>query len=144
MSSYPGKLRSWMTQALTIGSLALFPAVLTFRFGHSSIEAWLDDEPARVSFAVVSRWDRVLWIDARSAPQYSRDHLEGALLLNEDRWEELLPVILEAWAPGRRIVVYCNPGRCDASHSVARRLRKELGTKDVYVLAEGWGAWALK
>jgi rhodanese-related sulfurtransferase len=83
----------------------------------------------------------VLWVDARSDDEYAHDHVPGALSLNEDRWNELLPQFLAAWSPGKKIVVYCSSQGCNASREVARRLRNEAQLQDVFVLTGGWEEW---
>ena len=67
--------------------------------------------------------------------------MEGAILLNEEHWEELIPAFLDAWDPEKTIVVYCDGGKCDASRAIATRLRDELKLESVYVLQGGWTAW---
>ena len=96
-------------------------------------ELWLAD--------ALSDAPPVLWVDARSAEEYAQAHIPGAVLLNEDAWDALLPEFLAAWAPDRRTVVYCGSEQCQASASVAERLRGEVGLDEVYVLKEGWEAW---
>ncbi|MDR2513285.1 MAG: rhodanese-like domain-containing protein [Puniceicoccales bacterium] len=82
-----------------------------------------------------------LWIDARGEGDFSRGHVPGALLLNEDNWSQAIVGVLEAWSPGRPIVVYCGSSKCSASHAVARRLRgEEYQLEPVHVLRGGWDA----
>lgn len=83
---------------------------------------------------------QVLWVDARSAKDYEAEHIEGAVLLNEDRWNDLLSEVVRRWHPERRTIVYCGSGGCQASHHVAERLR-ESGLTNVWVLKGGWHAW---
>ena len=91
--------------------------------------------------------ENVLWIDARPEDHFEREHVPGALLLNEDRWNELLPQVLGTWSPEKRVIVYCDTDGCGASREVAHRLREEAGLKDnegknsVFVLKGGWKAW---
>jgi len=33
--------------------------------------------------------DSTIWIDARPDDEFARDHVPGAISLNEDRWNEL-------------------------------------------------------
>jgi len=80
----------------------------------------------------------VLWVDARAEDDFNRGRLDGAVLLNEERWEELLVGFLDAWPADSPIVVYCSSESCLRSHSVADRLRDELGMSDVFVLKGGW------
>jgi rhodanese-related sulfurtransferase len=88
--------------------------------------------------------DTAIWVDARPDDEFANDHVPGAISLNEDRWNELLPQFLAVWAPGKKIIVYCSSLSCNASREVARRLRKEAQLSDVFVLEGGWEAWLKK
>ncbi len=83
----------------------------------------------------------VLWVDARPAAEFDRGHIPGAVPLNEDEWETLLPGFLGVWEPGYRTVVYCGSAECQASAAVAGRLRDEVGLGEVFVLKGGWEVW---
>ena len=85
--------------------------------------------------------ENVIWVDARPDEKFARDHVPGALSLNEDRWNELLPQFLAGWSPGKRVVVYCSAESCDLAREVAERLRTEVQISDVFVLEGGWEAW---
>ena len=65
----------------------------------------------------------------------------GAVSLNEDRWNELLPQFLATWSPDKKVVVYCSTQNCNASREVAKRLRDEAQLKNVFVLQGGWEEW---
>src|SRR4029450_8726922 len=98
-----------------------------------------------VSVDQVREWgDSAIWIDARPDDEFARDHVPGAISLNEDHWNELLPQFLAAWSPGKKVVVYCSAQSCDLAREVAERLRKEAQLPDVFVLAGGWEAWGKK
>ena len=107
---------------------------------------WKKEEPlleGEVRLGTVQMWgDKVLWVDARTQQQYDEAHIPGAVLLNEDDWDNLVPEFLNAWEPEKAIVVYCDSATCDASHSVRKRLVEELQISGVYVLKGGWTAWA--
>ena len=79
-----------------------------------------------------------LWIDARSRADYEAGHVDGALLLNEESWIELLIPVIERWQPGTPVVVYCDSHRCQASRKVAERLRTEAGIDNARVLRGEW------
>jgi len=79
-----------------------------------------------------------LWIDARSRADYEAGHVEGALLLNEDAWGELLIPVVERWQPGMAVIVYCDSHGCQASRKVAGRLRAEAGVDTAKVLRGEW------
>jgi len=85
--------------------------------------------------------DNVTWVDARPAEEFEHDHIPGAILLNEDNWNELLPQFLEQWSPDKRVVVYCSAQSCNAAAEVARRLRQEAGLNNIFVLQGGWEEW---
>ena len=101
-----------------------------------------------VSVDQAREWgDDALWIDARPDDEFARDHVPGAISLNEDRWNELLPQFLPNWSPDKKVVVYCSSESCNASREVAKRLREDAQLKDnegkncVFVLEGGWEAW---
>lgn len=85
-----------------------------------------------------------IWIDARPDDDFANDHVPGAISLNEDRWNELLPQFLAVWTPEKKIIVYCSSLSCNSSREVAHRLRKEAQLSDVFVLEGGWEAWVKK
>ena len=98
-----------------------------------------------VTVAQARAWGgNVIWVDARPDEEFARDHVSGAVSLNEDQWNELLPQFLAVWSPGKKVVVYCSAESCDLAREVAERLRKEAQIPDVLVLEGGWEAWLKK
>jgi rhodanese-related sulfurtransferase len=126
-----------------LAALAFAPglgAAIYFRHQISWQSAVLPSEMVTVDQA--RAWGgNVIWVDARPDEEFARDHVSGALSLNEDRWNELLPQFLAVWSPGKKVVVYCSSLSCNASREVARRLRREAQLPDVFVLEGGWEAW---
>jgi rhodanese-related sulfurtransferase len=137
---------SLVRQVLILAALALAPGVgeaVYFRSKISWRSAILPSELVTVD--QTRTWGgNVIWVDARPDEEFARDHVPGALSLNEDRWNELLPQFLAAWSPGKKIVVYCSTLSCNASREVARRLRREAQLPDVFVLEGGWEVWLKK
>jgi rhodanese-related sulfurtransferase len=137
---------SLVRQVLILAALALAPGVgeaVYFRSKISWRSAILPSELVTVD--QTRTWGgNVIWVDARPDEEFARDHVPGALSLNEDRWNELLPQFLAGWSPGKKIVVYCSTLSCNASREVARRLRREAQLPDVFVLEGGWEAWLKK
>ena len=133
-------------QAAVLAAVALLPAAgeaIYFRTNISWRSAIVPSEMVTVDQA--RAWgNTAIWIDARPEDEFARDHVPGALSLNEDRWNELLPQFLAAWSPGKKIVVYCSSLSCNASREAARRLRKEAQLPEVFVLEGGWEAWLKK
>jgi rhodanese-related sulfurtransferase len=122
---------------------AAAPAMLTFWL-HPKRPVWSWTKPAveQVNLVEIARWTGpVLWVDAREAGAYAKQHVPGAVLLNETEWNRLLPGLLEVWQPESKIVVYCNTQECDASKDVALRLKRELNLTEIHVLKGGWAAW---
>lgn len=131
-------MRLALRQVTALLALALLPALATGLW-HPRRPSWQSDE---VSLAAATGWGQsVLWVDARPDSDFARGHIPGALPLNEDRWDDLLPGLLDHWDTTRKTVVYCSSLSCQASREVARRLRDEVGLPNVFVLEGGWEAW---
>jgi rhodanese-related sulfurtransferase len=123
--------------------IALVPALLA-AWLHPHRPAWTWTKPAVPAVrlhTLSSSGAPVLWVDARSASAFAQGHVPGAVLLNEDEWERLLPGLLAVWQPEHRIVVYCDASECAASQEIALRLKKELQIGNIVVLQGGWAAW---
>ena len=126
--------------------LAFVPAIGEAIYFRDKI-SWQSPVPASemAKVAQARAWgDNAIWVDARPDNEFDRDHVPGALSLNEDRWNELLPQFLAVWSPEKKVVVYCSTQGCNASREVAHRLRSEAQLKDVFVLEGGWEEWLKK
>ncbi len=84
----------------------------------------------------------VLWVDAREAAEFEAGHIPDAVHVSETNWEDGLVALLDVWHPDVPVVVYCGGAGCEASRTVAERLRREVGIDNVSVLQGGWPAWA--
>lgn len=138
-------MRSLLRQGALLLGLALLPAAgeaLYFRdkiSWHSRVA-----ESDLVAVNLARNWGAsVIWVDARPDVDFERDHVPGAILLNEDRWNELLPQFLQQqWSPEKKIVVYCSSQSCNVAGDVARRLREEAKLpNEIRVLKGGWEEW---
>jgi len=101
-------------------------------------------ESDMVSVELARSWGSdAIWIDARPEAEFEHDHVPEAILLNEDRWNELLPRFLqERWSPEKKIVVYCSAESCNLAGDVARRLHEEAKLPNqIRVLKGGWEEW---
>jgi rhodanese-related sulfurtransferase len=137
-------MKSWPTlrEAAWLMFLASIPALQTAWIHPNRPEwSWRRPEVAEVTAEAASRWNNVLWVDAREASAYAIAHVPGAVSLNETEWESLLPGFLPVWQPERPVVIYCSSEQCDTSRAVALRLRRELVLENVFVLTGGWTAW---
>ena len=132
-----------MRQAVILAALALLPGIGEAVYFRDKV-SWQSPIPAseRVTLTQARAWNgNTIWVDARPDAEFEREHIPGAVLLNEDRWNELLPQFLDSWSPEKRVVVYCSSQSCNASREVARRLRDEAQLKNVFVLQGGWEEW---
>ncbi len=134
---------SLVRQALLVAALAFVPGLVQAIYFGDKV-SWRSPIPASemVTVTQAQAWgENAIWVDARPDNEFASDHVPSALLLNEDRWSELLPQFLAAWSPEKKIVVYCSSQGCNASRAVARRLRKEAQLPNVFVLEGGWEEW---
>ncbi len=137
-------MKQALRQAAVLLALALVPAAIAWwRVPPAKFLATAPTESAEASDAVTlaeaERWSPApLWIDARTQAEFESGHKPGAVLLNEDTWDALLPGFLAAWR-GQRIVVYCSSS-CAASRRIAVRLRM-AGAGEVNVFSGGWEGW---
>jgi len=132
-------------QALILVALAFLPGIGQAIYFRDKV-SWRLPVPASEMVTVVQAraWgENAIWIDARPDEEFARDHVPGAVSLNEDRWNELLPQFLAVWSPEKKIVVYCSSQSCNASREVAHRLRNQAQPpmQNVFVLEGGWEEW---
>ena len=130
-------------QVLILAALGLVPGIGQAIYFRDKV-SWRSPVPASemVTVTQARAWgENAIWVDARPDNEFARDHVPGALPLNEDRWSELLPQFLAAWSQEKKVVVYCSSQSCNASREVARRLRNEAQLKNVFVLEGGWEEW---
>jgi len=136
-------VKALLRQSLLLLGLALLPGVGQALYYRDKV-SWESPIAASemVTLAQARDWKGdAIWIDARPEEEFEREHVPGALLLNEDRWNELLPKMLAVWSPEKRVVVYCSSESCGSSREIAGRLRKEAGLTNVFVLEDGWEGW---
>ena len=138
-------MNALLRQSTALLALALLPAAVQALYLRDKIP-WQSRvaESDLVSVEVARGWGaNTLWVDARPAEEFERDHIPDAVPLNEDRWNELLPPFLEKqWSPEKKIVVYCSAASCNLAEDVARRLREEAKLpNEIRILKGGWEAW---
>lgn len=139
--------RRVIVQALMLFSLPLLPgsgsALLFSRHTEGGLARamWPAEVPTVDIPQALSWGDSVVWVDARSQTDFDESHIPGAVLLNEENWETLLPGFMSMWSPDLRVIVYCSSKACHSSESAALRLRRDLGGGHIYVLKGGWEAW---
>jgi rhodanese-related sulfurtransferase len=88
------------------------------------------------------RLDRgALFLDAREVDWYELGHVPGALPLPEGQFEKHFPALEPRLRerPDLDVIVYCSGFGCEASHNVARELKKR--GIPAAVLQGGWPSW---
>ena len=138
-------MKALLRQSAVLLALALLPAGVEALYFRDKIP-WQSRvaESDLVSVDIARGWGaNALWVDARPAEEFERDHIPGAVLLNEDRWNDLFqPFMEKQWSPEKKIVVYCSAASCNLAGDVARRLREEAKLpNEIRVLKGGWEAW---
>jgi len=138
-------VKALFRQSAVLVALALLPAAVEALCLRDKIP-WKSRvaESDFVDVDTAKGWGaNVTWIDARPADEFERDHIPGAVSLNEDRWSEGLAHFLgNEWLPEKKIVVYCSAASCNLAEDVGRRLRKEAKLpNEIRILKGGWEAW---
>ena len=141
-------MKALLRQSAVLIALALLPAAIQALYLRERIP-WQARvaESDFVEIDAARGWGaNVIWIDARPSDEFERDHVPGAVSLNEDRWGEGLSQFLATqWSPEKKIVVYCSAASCNLAEDVARRLREEAKLpNDIRILKGGWEAWLEK
>ena len=141
-------MKALLRQSAALLALALLPAAVEALYFRDKIP-WQSRvaESDLVSVDVARGWGaQALWVDARPTEEFERDHIPGAVSLNEDRWGEMLPQLLaKDWTPEKKIIVYCSAASCNLAEDVARRLRDEAKLpNEIRILKGGWEAWLEK
>jgi len=137
-----------LRQSAVLVALALLPAAVQALYLRDKIP-WQSRvaESDFVEVQTARNWGaNVIWVDARPSAEFERDHVPGAVSLNEDRWGEALSQFLaKDWVPEKKIVVYCSAASCNLAEDVARRLREEAKLpNEIRILKGGWEAWLEK
>jgi rhodanese-related sulfurtransferase len=141
-------VKALLRQSAVLLVLALLPAAVQALYLRDKIP-WQSRvaESDLVGVDLARSWGAgATWIDARPTDEFERDHIPGAVSLNEDRWGEALSEFLaKQWSPEKKIVVYCSAASCNLAEDVARRLRDEAKLpNEIRILKGGYEAWLEK
>jgi rhodanese-related sulfurtransferase len=81
-----------------------------------------------------------LFADARPTIAYEAGHIQGAVHLDPNLFDQWADRLVAAYAPDQPIVAYCEGPRCTLSKELAEKLTW-LGFEQVYYMVDGWGQW---
>jgi rhodanese-related sulfurtransferase len=128
--------------------LATVLAAIGTHFLHPRAPQWfVKNEPLAADEVTLDIIDQkwrgdVLWLDARPRHFYTKAHIPGALLLNEQERDTLLFEHIDKLQDSKKpLVVYCDGHACQASRKIATFLRERMPGTEVYVLKGGWKSW---
>lgn len=82
-------------------------------------------------------------IDARDPNEYEAGHIPGSLNLPDNQFMEAFQEFGDSLPREIPLIVYCQGGQCDQSHSVLEQL-KEFGFEFLLLYKEGWNEWKEK
>jgi rhodanese-related sulfurtransferase len=138
----------------TVSTLRSFAILIGIATVGAALTAWLHPEPppwerpvpdGAISAATLAGWLSAdpppLVLDARPATEFNAGSVPGAIHFPEDDYETGLMRLIEAWSPGRRVVVFCGAQSCELSRHLALRLQGDLGDPGIVYLDGGWEAW---
>jgi rhodanese-related sulfurtransferase len=86
------------------------------------------------------RKSSTLFVDVRSYPDYDFGHIQGAVNLPEEKFEERFPALKPRLEQAAVIVVYCKNADCGKSYWSALRL-SQRGFHQVRIYPHGWYEW---
>lgn len=129
---------------LAAGSYALRPDALPLRPPDRAAQVQMDYETFKlISLETAEHMfydGHTLFADARPAIAYEEGHIQGALNLDPDEFDQWAAQMMDNYPLDKPIITYCEGPRCNLSHELAERL-VWLGFEKVYYLIDGWGQW---
>jgi rhodanese-related sulfurtransferase len=84
-----------------------------------------------------------LFVDARSSDEYAEGHIEGAVNLPWDEFDQHFALVMADVSPVTPLVTYCDGEGCALSKELAMALLAK-GYTNVRVLVNGWTLWQEK
>jgi rhodanese-related sulfurtransferase len=82
-----------------------------------------------------------VWVDVRNPERFASAHIPGAVHFREAEAEASLEAVRRVWKSNRKLGVYGEGIGSDRAERVAKLLKTELRTREVYLLEGGWAAW---
>ena len=83
----------------------------------------------------------LIWVDVRDADRFAENHIPEAVHFDETHPNASLARLLPRWTPDTRVLVYGEGIGSERAQRVAKRLKKDLASSEVYLLEGGWLAW---
>ena len=114
------------------------------RADPNEAETWIGREIDNVDIAK-QYYDqgKVLFVDARSALDYQKGHVKGAISVPVGEFDEHIDTFLDKYSPQNPMIIYCNGRSCMDSHHLAEMLMG-FGYERVSVMIDGFPGWKAK
>ncbi len=84
-----------------------------------------------------------LFLDARSSDEYAEGHIDGAVNLPWDEFDDHFATVMADIPPQTPLITYCDGESCGLSKELAMALLAK-GYNNVRVLVNGWTLWQEK
>ncbi len=85
---------------------------------------------------------KAVFIDVRSAEEFKAGHIQSALNLPWNDFNNLFNSIAPEISPDKTVITYCDGESCGASKELELALAlKNLGYANVRVMVNGWSVW---
>ena len=81
-----------------------------------------------------------VFVDVRSFPDYEFGHIQGAINLPLEEFDERYPALKPQLERAEALVIYCKNSDCGKSYWSALRLRKK-GLTQTKIYPNGWYEW---
>ncbi len=140
-------MKTLLLQVLALIFLSALAALVMYQWHPRAPALYAIHEPLREDELTVDevqkRWaGQVIWLDARTRDQFESQHIPGALILNEQEFDQQLLEILDTLqTTAKPVVIYCGGQKCEASRHVREKLMSVVALEACYVLKGGWPAW---
>jgi rhodanese-related sulfurtransferase len=110
--------------------------------GSIAPESYVADIPLLRRADVETLWHQpsTLFLDVRSLTDYEFGHIQGAVSLPEEEFEERLPALRPRLEQAKTLIVYCKSVDCGKSLWTAMRLR-QAGLRHAMIYPAGWNEW---
>lgn len=131
--------RGALSQASVLLVCAAVPTILTARWNLQwKAPREFDEIPASAAHTDASN---LILVDVRSNERFESGHASGALSITPETYDSMLNQVRTCLRGAKRIVVYGEGTGSERAQQIARRLRKDLGSNQVFLLEGGWAAW---
>ncbi len=137
-----GKQVPWIPQEKIVDDSTLFKKSISEEELPNAVEGEILEVSYDQMLKIVDNPEFFL-IDARLEEMYQEAHIGDAINIYPYWEEDRYMMALQEVPYDKTLVLYCDGGSCDLSHTVAETL-KELGFENIFLYIGGWEEWSKK